>query len=66
MSNRKTKEVSRQSDWTCPVHKKTVVARVRTKVDDKGSNRYLGSYYACPDYHECRYYVSPNGRAPIL
>lgn len=61
MSDKKTRELEKKEDWFCPIHKKPVTARVRTKLDAKtGKSKYAGEYFACPQYWSgCGYYVSP-------
>lgn len=63
---RKTKKLTSKNDWTCPIHNKQVQHRQRGRFDDDGYWKYAGEYYACPEYHECKYYVSPNGTIPII
>ena len=67
LQKRKTRKMTSSDEWVCPVHHITVEARIRTKTDDKtGKSKYAGEYFACPDYHECKHYVSPNGLVPVL
>ena len=63
---RKTREMLSKDEWKCPVHGETVEHRVRTTLSKEGSKKFAGSYYACPSYSECKYYVTPNGHVPIL
>lgn len=54
-------------DFVCPVHKKTVRSTSKWLTDEKtGRAKFGGKYYPCPEYHECRYYVSYNHRVPIM
>jgi len=67
MDKRKTRKMSSPAEWMCPIHKKTVRHIIRTSIDDRnGKSKYCGEYFGCPDYHECKYYVSPNGDVPVL
>jgi hypothetical protein len=48
-------------DFQCPVCKLMVEDKVRSFLDDRGVKKYGGQYLACPNYWQCKYYVSPFG-----
>lgn len=52
----------RAGDWECPCHGRQVELAHRRFEDDQGRSRYGGSYYRCPEYRECGYYVSIDTR----
>lgn len=45
------------SPWICPIHAVEVERRVRRTRDDKGRDEFKGTYYGCPHYQECGYYI---------
>ena len=56
-----------KNDWKCPIHGTEVKVRKRFKQDkETGKYNFSGTYYACPNYSECFYYVSGNMMVPIL
>ena len=63
---RKTREMVSKEEWSSPIHKLTVEHRVRTVTTKDNKRKFGGSYYACPEYHECKYYVTQDGIVPIL
>lgn len=55
--------ISGSDDFVCEIHGLTVVERVRKIKRDDGTERYGGSYLACPSYVPfgdggCGFYVS--------
>ena len=54
-----------KSDWKCPCHGKQVVEKRRMREDNQGRRKYAGTYFSCPQYSECGYYVSGTFQVPL-
>ncbi len=54
-----TRALKGKADWRCPCHGHQVTERVRSVEREDGTLGYGGSYYACPEYRECGYYLNP-------
>lgn len=62
-----TREAQGDVDWTCPRHRTAIKEFARRHRDDDGNVKYGGSYFRCPSYHECGYYLSlDEGRVPLM
>lgn len=68
MEELKTRKVKGCSDWRCPCHGHRVVETQRRSIDDEtGELKYGGTYFRCPEYSVCGYYVNVmNGRVPLV
>ncbi len=57
----RTRPIRGTSDWTCPMHGENVrIAPSFSRDEETGRTRKNGgSYFRCPEYSECGYYVSP-------
>ena len=62
----KTRNVEFTEDWWCPAHGGMVEKRVRRNTDKNGNSKFGGVYYACPNYSECGYYVTLDGKCKVL
>jgi hypothetical protein len=67
MTGHKTRQLVSKDDWKCPMHNTHVETKNRSKLDhDTGRKKYAGTFFSCPHYQECGYYVTFSGRVRVL